>query len=306
MKRLMMLATALLLAACSAAPAIAGPNSLIITQRNDADTGNILRTLENPATDGILVWRKSTQRPAYITLGTGFSVSGGMLTVSGAAGPQGPAGAPGAAGTDGKSAYQLAVDTGYSSTVAAWLASLKGADGTAGATGAAGKDGLSITGPAGPTGSAGRDGAKGDKGDTGSTGATGATGAQGPAGTPAPTFNFGLPVARTLAVSTAYQALIPAKPGIVTVSPVCTASLSLSGGGTCTLQARIGTAGLTCSTGTVVGTWTNVNTGALTVGLALNQIIGSPYGINLPTGAYFVLCPTAGTFTITAVEQTGG
>jgi hypothetical protein len=276
MKRVIMLTAALLLAACSAAPAVAGPNSLIITQRNDADTGNILRTLENPATDGILVWRKSTQRPAYITLGSGFSVSGGMLTVSGATGPQGPAGT---AGADGKSAYQVAVDTGYSGTVAAWLASLKGADGATGATGATGKDGkdgLSITGPAGP------------------------------AGTPAPPFNFGLPVARTLAVSTAYQALVPAKPGIVTVSPVCTASLSLSGGGTCTLQARIGAAGLTCSTGTVVATWANGNTGALTVGLALNQIIGSPYGINMPTGAFFVLCPTAGTFTITAVDQTAG
>lgn len=120
------------------------------------------------------------------------------------------------------------------------------------------------------------------------------------------TFNFGLPVARTLALSTAYQATNPAKAAVVTVSPQCTASLNLTTGGTCTLQARIAMAGLTCSTGTVVATWTNGNTGTLTVGLGLNQTVGSPYGINLPVGASFILCPTAGTFTLTASEQTAG
>jgi len=286
MKRLIMLAVGVLLAACTAAPALAGPNSLIITQRNAADTGNILRTLENPATtDGILVWRKSTQLPAYIQIGSGLAVSGGVLTATAAAGtpgpigPQGAMGAAGPAGADGRSAYQVAADAGYAGTVIAWLASLKGDPGATGATGATGKDGTSITGPAGP---------------------------QGPAGTPAPAFNFGLPVARTLVVSTAYQASTSTKPAIITVSPQCSASLSLTGGSTCTLQARIGAAGLTCSTGVVAATWTNGNTGALTIGLSLNQIIGSPYGINLPAGAYFVLCPTAGTFTISAVEQAAG
>lgn len=120
------------------------------------------------------------------------------------------------------------------------------------------------------------------------------------------TFNYGLPVVRTLALSTAYQATNPAKAAIVTVSPQCTASLTLTTGSTCTLQARIGTAGLTCSTGTVVATWVNGNTGNLTVGLNLTQTVGAPYGINLPIGASFILCPTAGTFTVTAAEQTAG
>lgn len=120
------------------------------------------------------------------------------------------------------------------------------------------------------------------------------------------TFNYGLPVVRTLALSTAYQASNPAKAAIVTVSPQCTASLTLTTGSTCTLQARIGTAGLTCSTGTVVATWVNGNTGNLTVGLNLAQTVGAPYGINLPIGASFILCPTAGTFTVTAAEQTAG
>lgn len=56
----------------------------------------------------------------------------------------------------GKSAYEIAVDNGFSGTVEEWLASLKGEKGNTGATGA-----------------------KGEKGDTGATGAKGATGAAG-------------------------------------------------------------------------------------------------------------------------------
>ncbi|WEY79913.1 hypothetical protein P5667_12340 [Bacillus velezensis] len=53
----------------------------------------------------------------------------------------------------GKSAYDIAVDNGFSGTLEEWLASLKGEKGNTGA--------------------------KGDKGDTGATGAKGATGAAG-------------------------------------------------------------------------------------------------------------------------------
>ncbi|MGG1758502.1 hypothetical protein ACTWKC_18130 [Bacillus sp. 4A_MP3] len=56
----------------------------------------------------------------------------------------------------GKSAYDIAVENGFSGTIEEWLASLKGEKGNTGATGA-----------------------KGDKGDTGTTGAKGATGAAG-------------------------------------------------------------------------------------------------------------------------------
>ncbi|WP_266138851.1 hypothetical protein [Bacillus amyloliquefaciens] len=43
----------------------------------------------------------------------------------------------------GKSAYDIAVDNGFSGTIEEWLASLKGEKGDTGATGAAGKDGKS-------------------------------------------------------------------------------------------------------------------------------------------------------------------
>lgn len=111
-------------------------------------------------------------------------------------------------------------------------------------------------------------------------------------------FNYGSINTRTFAVSTAYQATDNTKAAVVKVSPSCTASLTLSAGGTCTIQARVGSSSLTCSTGTVVATWTNANTGTLTIGLGLNQIIGSPGNIELAIGEYFILCATSGTFTI--------
>jgi hypothetical protein len=73
------------------------------------------------------------------------------------------------------------------------------------------------------------------------------------------------------------------------------------------MQARVGSFGLTCSSGNVVAQWTNGNTGALTIGLALNQIMGAPGDIKVPIGGYFVLCPTSGTFTINnAIDQSAG
>lgn len=111
-------------------------------------------------------------------------------------------------------------------------------------------------------------------------------------------FNYGSINTRTFAVSTAYQATDNTKAAVVKVSPSCTASLSLTAGGTCTIQARVGSSGLTCSTGTVLATWTNANTGTLTIGLGLNQTVGSPGNIELAIGEYFILCATSGTFTL--------
>lgn len=124
---------------------------------------------------------------------------------------------------------------------------------------------------------------------------------------PAAPFNFGTPNARTLTVGTAFQATDPTKAAIVTISPQCTAAMTISGGSTCTMQARVGTSGLTCSSGTVVAQWTNGNTGTLTIGLALNQTVGSPGSINLPIGGFGILCATSGTFTVpAAVDQSAG
>ena len=80
-------------------------------------------------------------------------------------------------GADGKSAYQIAVDSGFDGTEQAWLASLKGEKGDKGDTGAAG-----AAGEKGEKGDPGETGAKGEKGDKGDPGETGAAGKDGAAG----------------------------------------------------------------------------------------------------------------------------
>ncbi len=50
-------------------------------------------------------------------------------------------GDPGQDGTDGKSAYQIAVDSGFSGTESEWLASLEGAKGDPGQDGMDGTNG---------------------------------------------------------------------------------------------------------------------------------------------------------------------
>jgi len=115
-------------------------------------------------------------------------------------------------------------------------------------------------------------------------------------------FNYGDPSTRTLSVSTAYQANDPSKAAVVTVSPQCTNATTVLAASACTMQVRFGTtSGLNCSNGTVTHTWTST----YALGLLLTNASGSPFDVKLGIGRYFILCPTAGTFTITtAVDQT--
>ena len=86
----------------------------------------------------------------------------------------------------GKSAYEVAVENGFSGTETEWLASLKGATGAPGANGKDGENGKTpYVGDNGnwyigadDTGKPSR-GAKGDKGDTGAQGIQGEQGIQG-------------------------------------------------------------------------------------------------------------------------------
>ena len=81
---------------------------------------------------------------------------------------------PTGAGADGKSAYEIAQDNGFSGDETQWLASLKGDKGDKGDTGATGATGAQgDKGDKGDTGATGATGAQGDKGDKGDTGATG-------------------------------------------------------------------------------------------------------------------------------------
>lgn len=115
-------------------------------------------------------------------------------------------------------------------------------------------------------------------------------------------FNFSQPTARTLAVSTSYQALDNTKAAIIVPSYACQNATTVLAASGCTIQVRMGTGTLTCSTGTVYYTQ------SLTVqlGVLITQNSTNPVQINLPIGGSFILCATTGTFTISAVEQSAG
>lgn len=115
-------------------------------------------------------------------------------------------------------------------------------------------------------------------------------------------FNYGYPNARSLALSTSFQASDNTKAAIVSVSVQCTNATTVVAASACTLQARISNTTATCSSGTVVATWTST----YALGLLLTNTSGSPFDLKMPTGAFAILCPTSGTFTISAVDQTAG
>jgi aromatic ring-cleaving dioxygenase len=124
---------------------------------------------------------------------TGATGAQGPKGETGETGPQGPQGNPGETGAtgpqgpQGKSAYQVAVDNGFSGTEAQWLASLKGEKGDTGATGAQGPQGIQgEPGPKGDTGDTGAQGPQGETGATGPQGPKGDTGAAGPQGEQGP------------------------------------------------------------------------------------------------------------------------
>lgn len=291
------LAAVLWLLALFAGTAYAEGNSLIITQRNSNDTGNILRTLVNPPTDGILIWNKSTLLPSYLTIGPGLVSSNGVLSAL--------------------PTSQINAD--WNATSGAGQILNKPALKTVAITGqAADLTGLSVAAQTGsyldltnkPTLFSGAWSDLSGKPAFAQVAFSGSwNDLVDKPGIPTPyTFDFGEPVVRTLALSTAYQAANPAKPAFVTVSASCNAALTLAGGGTCTLQVRTSpTSGLNCSNGTAYATTMNANTGTLTVGLGLNQRVGSAIDIKLRAGAFFILCPVSGTFTVdAAVDQTAG
>lgn len=104
----------------------------------------------------------------------------------------GGTGEAGKDGEDGASAYQLAVESGFTGTVSQWLASLKGERGDQGIRGPQGVQGLKgdqgVQGEQGPQGLqgiqglTGAQGLKGEKGDTGEQGPRGLQGEAGPKG----------------------------------------------------------------------------------------------------------------------------
>lgn len=155
--------------------AMADATDMIFMQRNPTDTGTFTRVLPVSALsggNGIFVFDSSTVQPAMVTLGSGFTLSSGILTAAGlpgltgstgstgATGPTGAAGATGAAGP----ANSLSIGTVSSGSAAATI------------TGTAPTQTLNLTLPTGSTGATGAAGTNGTNGATGPTGAIGAAG----------------------------------------------------------------------------------------------------------------------------------
>lgn len=118
----------ILLSPLAALSVFAGPSDVLYTQRNATDTGNITRMPPHPSTTAVVIFDDATVQPGYATLGTGLSITSGVLNVSGITGPQGPQGEQGPQGIQGNI----------------------GPTGTTGATGPQGATGA--TGPQGPAG----------------------------------------------------------------------------------------------------------------------------------------------------------
>lgn len=62
--------------------ALAGPFDMVMTQRNSVDTANLQRTVAHPATTGVMGYNVDTQLPVYFTLGSGLTMTGGVLSAS--------------------------------------------------------------------------------------------------------------------------------------------------------------------------------------------------------------------------------
>ena len=210
-------------------------------------------------------------------------------------------------GATGASAYDIARQQGYGGTQTQWIASLKGADGRDGLNGSAGRDGAAATVAVG-TVTAGAVGSAPRVTNSGTSNAAvlnftlpaPATGATGPAGPSA----IAAPTARTITAGTAYQASDKTKPALITINLTSSASLSISGGQTHTADVLIGSTAASVTgtnpSGMAIAKYSNSNTGAIAVGLALATIAGQSATIALPAGWYFAVRVTSGTVTITS------
>ena len=96
---------------------------------------------------------------------------------NGEKGDKGDKGDTGSHGADGKSAYEIALQNGFTGTEADWLTSLKGQKGDTGAKGERGEKGE--PGEKGERGEKGDPGEKGEKGDAGTPGKDGVNGKDG-------------------------------------------------------------------------------------------------------------------------------
>lgn len=263
----------------------AASNSVVLVQRNSADTANLTRVMAVPTVGSLLYYDPVAQQPAYMTMGSGLTISSGMLVMTTA-----PVNADWNA-TSGLAQVLNKPSIPASQINSDWVASSGLAQilnkPTLAAVATSGSYTDLIAKP------------------TYSTVAT--TGAYADlTGKPTiPTitaFNFSQPSVRTLALSTSLQATDTTKAAVLYPSYTCTNSTTVLAASGCTLQVRMSSSAVTCSTGTVYYTQSLT----VSLGVLITQGSTNPVAIYLPIGGSFILCPTTGTFTVSAVEQSAG
>lgn len=79
----------------------AAANSPVMPQRDTDDSKTVYKMLSLIGSDGIFYYDNTTKLPKLMPLGSGFAISGGVLTASGSPGATGPTGATGATGSAG-------------------------------------------------------------------------------------------------------------------------------------------------------------------------------------------------------------
>lgn len=270
-------------------------NGLRVNQYDSGVPSFFGRDIPPPAGAGlsVLVLNPTTQRPELASAGSGLSYASGVLSAGG--------GSPTWASITGTpttlSGYGITDAYPLTGNPSAFLTSITSGN----VTGALGFTPYDATNPSAYISRTGISLTTTGTGAASYNSTTGALNVPNTTYSP-PVFNFGFPAARTLAVSTSYQAVDNTKSAIIIPSYACQNATQILAASGCTIQVRMHTSAVTCSTGTVYYTQ------SLTVnlGLLLTQNSTNPVQINLPPGAFFIMCPTAGTFTITAVEQASG
>jgi len=200
---------------------------------------------------------------------TGPAGEQGLIGPKGDAGPQGVPGEQGPQGLKGNT----------------------GGQGPQGLTGPAGPQGQ--TGPMGPKGDTGAQGIKGDTGPAGPAGPTGPAGATGPQGVG---LVPGVPAAKTLSLSTAYQATDVTKSAFIsvmaeTIYSVTLASPTMSD----TVELRIGPASDVANGGGYkAASWKSGISAGLTVSVGLSVTNRGQLTAMIPPNWYFAIRRTAG------------
>lgn len=113
---------------------------------------------------------------------------------------------------------------------------------------------------------------------------------------------FGIPITRTLALDTAYQASDALHPAVLSINLTSVASITLVGGGTInTADILIGaTSAVASGTGTVIGKYRNTISGVVVLGVGINTDSASQIQFVLPIAWFFAVRQTAGTVVITS------